>query len=78
MTPSPEPPVRPANGLRSALRRQAGSSSGLIDPSRIFRRPRFSEERPHWTVWLRLAPRCKTLRGDPRFAELAGRLKDPV
>jgi serine/threonine-protein kinase len=35
-------------------------------------------ERSHWLVWLRLDPRWKTLRGDPRFADLVGRLKYPV
>lgn len=35
-------------------------------------------ERSHWLVWLRLDPRWKTLRGEPRFADLVGRLKYPV
>lgn len=35
-------------------------------------------ERSHWLVWLRLDPRWKALRGDPRFAELVGRLKYPA
>ncbi|MFT3791842.1 MAG: tetratricopeptide repeat protein [Rudaea sp.] len=34
-------------------------------------------ERSHWLVWLRLDPRWKTLRGDPRFADLVGRIKYP-
>jgi hypothetical protein len=34
-------------------------------------------ERSHWLVWLRLDPRWKTLRGDPRFAELVERLNYP-
>jgi DNA-binding winged helix-turn-helix (wHTH) protein/TolB-like protein/Flp pilus assembly protein TadD len=34
-------------------------------------------ERSHWLMWLRLDPRWKALRGDPRFAELVGRLKYP-
>jgi DNA-binding winged helix-turn-helix (wHTH) protein/TolB-like protein len=34
-------------------------------------------ERSHWLMWLRLDPRWKTLRGDPRFAELVERLKYP-
>jgi tetratricopeptide (TPR) repeat protein len=35
-------------------------------------------ERSHWLVWLRLDPRWKTLRGDPRFADLVGRLNYPI
>jgi DNA-binding winged helix-turn-helix (wHTH) protein/TolB-like protein/Flp pilus assembly protein TadD len=34
-------------------------------------------ERSHWLMWLRLDPRWKNLRGDPRFAELLERLKYP-
>lgn len=34
-------------------------------------------ERSHWLVWLRLDPRWKTLRGDPRFARLVERMKFP-
>jgi DNA-binding winged helix-turn-helix (wHTH) protein/TolB-like protein/Tfp pilus assembly protein PilF len=34
-------------------------------------------ERSHWLVWLRLDPRWKTLRGDPRFAALVERMKYP-
>jgi DNA-binding winged helix-turn-helix (wHTH) protein/TolB-like protein/Tfp pilus assembly protein PilF len=34
-------------------------------------------ERSHWLMWLRLDPRWKTLRSDPRFAELVERLKYP-
>jgi len=34
-------------------------------------------ERSHWLMWLRLDPRWKTLRGDPRFAALVERLKYP-
>jgi DNA-binding winged helix-turn-helix (wHTH) protein/tetratricopeptide (TPR) repeat protein len=34
-------------------------------------------ERSHWLMWLRLDPRWKTLRSDPRFAGLVGRLKYP-
>jgi hypothetical protein len=32
------------------------------------------EERSHWLVWLRLDPRWKTLRDDPRFAKLIERI----
>jgi tetratricopeptide (TPR) repeat protein len=35
------------------------------------------EERSHWLVWLRLDPRWKGLRSDPRFAELVGRVGFP-
>ncbi|MDF2463761.1 MAG: hypothetical protein K0Q43_1996 [Ramlibacter sp.] len=34
-------------------------------------------ERSHWLVWLRLDPRWKTLRGDPRFAALVEQMKYP-
>lgn len=34
-------------------------------------------ERSHWLVWLRLDPRWKTLRDDPRFASLVERMKYP-
>jgi len=34
-------------------------------------------ERSHWLMWLRLDPRWKSLRGDPRFAGLVERLKYP-
>jgi DNA-binding winged helix-turn-helix (wHTH) protein/tetratricopeptide (TPR) repeat protein len=34
-------------------------------------------ERSHWLMWLRLDPRWKTLRSDPRFTELVERLKYP-
>jgi DNA-binding winged helix-turn-helix (wHTH) protein/TolB-like protein/Flp pilus assembly protein TadD len=34
-------------------------------------------ERSHWLMWLRLDPRWKTLRGDPRFAALVERMKFP-
>jgi DNA-binding winged helix-turn-helix (wHTH) protein/TolB-like protein len=34
-------------------------------------------ERSHWLVWLRLDPRWKTLRSDPRFAALVDRMKYP-
>jgi hypothetical protein len=36
------------------------------------------EERSHWLVWLRLDPRWKNLRQDPRFATLIERLKYPA
>ena len=34
-------------------------------------------ERSHWLLWLRLDPRWKNLRSDPRFAELVERMKYP-
>jgi tetratricopeptide (TPR) repeat protein len=34
-------------------------------------------ERSHWLVWLRLDPRWKALRGDPRFAALVERMNYP-
>lgn len=34
-------------------------------------------ERSHWLMWLRLDPRWKTLRSDPRFTELVERLQYP-
>jgi DNA-binding winged helix-turn-helix (wHTH) protein/Tfp pilus assembly protein PilF len=34
-------------------------------------------ERSHWLVWLRLDPRWKELRSDPRFAELVSRVGFP-
>jgi len=34
-------------------------------------------ERSHWLVWLRLDPRWKTLRADPRFASLIERMNYP-
>ena len=35
------------------------------------------EERSHWLVWLRLDPRWKNLRDDPRFATLIEKIKYP-
>jgi DNA-binding winged helix-turn-helix (wHTH) protein/Tfp pilus assembly protein PilF len=35
------------------------------------------EERSHWLVWLRLDPRWKALRADPRFDALVQRMKYP-
>ncbi len=35
-------------------------------------------ERSHWLVWLRLDPRWKTLRNDPRFAVLVDRMRYPI
>jgi TolB-like protein/Tfp pilus assembly protein PilF len=35
------------------------------------------EGRSHWLVWLTRDPRWKLIRPDPRFAELAGRLRLP-
>ncbi len=34
-------------------------------------------ERSHWLVWLRLDPRFDSLRADPRFIDLLGRMKFP-
>lgn len=34
-------------------------------------------ERSHWLMWLRLDPRWKSLRGDPRFARLIERIEYP-
>lgn len=36
------------------------------------------EERSHWLVWLRLDPRWKNLREDPRFATLIEKIKYPT
>jgi len=36
------------------------------------------EERSHWLVWLRLDPRWKNLRGDPRFDALVQRMNYPA
>ena len=36
------------------------------------------EERSHWLVWLRLDPRWRNLRGDPRFATLIEKIKYPA
>jgi len=36
------------------------------------------EERSHWLVWLRLDPRWKSLRDDPRFATLIEKIKYPA
>ncbi|MDM0115210.1 winged helix-turn-helix domain-containing protein [Variovorax sp. J22R133] len=36
------------------------------------------EERSNWLVWLRLDPRWKTLRDDPRFTAFVERLKFPA
>lgn len=36
------------------------------------------EERSHWLVWLRLDPRWRNLRDDPRFAALVERIKYPA
>jgi len=35
------------------------------------------QERSHWLVWLRLDPRWKALRSDPRFDELVRRMQFP-
>jgi DNA-binding winged helix-turn-helix (wHTH) protein/lipoprotein NlpI len=35
------------------------------------------DEKSHWLVWLRLDPRWKGLRSDPRFAELVSRVGFP-
>jgi DNA-binding winged helix-turn-helix (wHTH) protein len=36
------------------------------------------DERSHWLVWLRLDPRWKNIRDDPRFAAMVERLKYPA
>ena len=36
------------------------------------------EERSHWLVWLRLDPRWKNIRDDPRFGEMVARMKYPA
>jgi DNA-binding winged helix-turn-helix (wHTH) protein/TolB-like protein/Flp pilus assembly protein TadD len=36
------------------------------------------EERSHWLVWLRLDPRWKNLRDDPRFATLVEKMRYPA
>ena len=36
------------------------------------------DERSHWLVWLRLDPRWKSLRSDPRFGTLVARIKYPA
>jgi tetratricopeptide (TPR) repeat protein len=36
------------------------------------------EERSHWLVWLRLDPRWRNLRDDPRFATLIEKIKYPA
>jgi tetratricopeptide (TPR) repeat protein len=35
------------------------------------------DERSHWLVWMRLDPRWRNLRTDPRFSELIARLPHP-
>ena len=35
------------------------------------------EERSHWLVWLRLDPRWKRIRGDPRFGAMLSRMNFP-
>jgi hypothetical protein len=52
--------------------------AGLGDKDEAFRwLEKAFEERSHWLVWLRLDPRWDNLRGDPRFAEMVGRMKYP-
>jgi tetratricopeptide (TPR) repeat protein len=36
------------------------------------------DERSHWLVWLRLDPRWKNIRDDPRFAPLVARMRYPT
>ena len=35
------------------------------------------DERSNWLVWLRLDPRCKSIRTDPRFSALVVRMQFP-
>lgn len=53
--------------------------TGMGDKDGSFRwLERAFAERSHWLVWLRLDPRWKSLRDDPRFAELVRRMKYPT
>jgi tetratricopeptide (TPR) repeat protein len=47
---------------------------GQIDPAFTWLDKAFAE-RSNWLVWLRLDPRWKALRHDPRFAQLVGRMR---
>lgn len=53
--------------------------AGLDQKDEAFRwLERAFEERSHWLVWLRLDPRWKNLRDDPRFAAMVARMKYPA
>ena len=53
--------------------------AGLGQTEEAFRwLDRAFDERSHWLVWLRLDPRWKSLRKDPRFATLVARINYPA
>ena len=53
--------------------------AGLGQTEEAFRwLDRAFDERSHWLIWLRLDPRWKILRKDPRFAMLVARIKYPA
>ena len=53
--------------------------AGLGDSDQAFRwLDRAFDERSHWLVWLRLDPRWKKLRSDPRFAALVSKVRYPA
>ena len=53
--------------------------AGLGQSDEAFRwLDRAFDERSHWLVWLRLDPRWKSLRDDPRFGALVARLNYPT
>jgi DNA-binding winged helix-turn-helix (wHTH) protein/TolB-like protein/lipoprotein NlpI len=78
-----------ARSVRSEMDRLAGNRfvtaygtalvyAGLGDREQAFAwLEKAFAERSHWLVWLRLDPRWKTLRSDPRFAGLIERMKYP-
>lgn len=53
--------------------------AGLGETEEAFRwLDRAFDERSHWLVWLRLDPRWKSLRDDPRFKTLVAKMKYPA